>query len=260
MTEFYQPASGIVYTEENLRAQTGLSPTADPSTLAANGVYTIVDVPVPFDTELYNATLTYTIVGFYAEETWSSSPKPLPEAIANGSTELKVAANTELDTLLCDCGINNDVVTAAASQDVLARPARYQAVLDDMTAITDNLDSNLTAVESATTVDEINDIVNPPTGILFTGRGSGLGPEDLNVSYYTSYNSVSLPESDTELYVPSTATTIAYGSGGPNAFDSAGNCFNVGGPYVIQIRNSKTGFVIAEFEVPLNPTGEDVAF
>jgi hypothetical protein len=128
-----------------------------------------------------------------------------------------------------------------------------------MSAVSDNLDANLTDIDSATTVDEINDIVNPPTGIIFTGRGSGLGPEDLNVSYYTEFNSVSLPESDTELYVPGTATTISYGSGGAGKFDSAGNCFNPG-DYLIQIRNSKTGFVIAEFEVPLNPTGENVTF
>ena len=81
-----------------------------------------------------------------------------------------------------------------------------------------------------------------------------------NVSYYNAFNSVSMTEADTELYVPSTATVIPYGSGGPNAFDSMGNAFNLGGPYTMQIRETATSMVIAEFEVPLNPTGEDVAF
>jgi hypothetical protein len=128
-----------------------------------------------------------------------------------------------------------------------------------MTAITDQLDTNLTNIDAATSVAEINDIVNPPGGEIFTGRGSGLGPQDLNVSYYTVYNSVSLPESDTELYVPGTATVIPYGSGGAGKFDSMGNCFNPG-DYLIQIRNAATGFVIAQFEVPLSPSGQNVAF
>ena len=74
-----------------------------------------------------------------------------------------------------------------------------------------------------------------------------------------------MAESETELYVPSVDTVIAYGSGGalllyPNTFDSMGDVFNVGGPYDIQIRETATGRVIAEFEVPLNEDGESVNF
>jgi hypothetical protein len=81
----------------------------------------------------------------------------------------------------------------------------------------------------------------------------------LNVSYYTSFNSVSMTEAETELYIPGTATTIAYGSGGPGQFDSFGNCF-APGDYVMQIRETATSMVIAEFECPLAPAGTDVAF
>jgi hypothetical protein len=81
----------------------------------------------------------------------------------------------------------------------------------------------------------------------------------LNVSYYTSFNSVSMTEAETELYIPGTATTIAYGSGGAGKFDSFGNCFNPG-DYLMQIREAATSMVIAEFECPLAPAGEDVAF
>ena len=90
-------------------------------------------------------------------------------------------------------------------------------------------------------------------------EGGGLAPEDLNVSYYTAFNSVSLTESETEIFIPGTATVIPYGSGGPNAFDSMGNAFNPG-DYLMQIRETATGMVIASFECPLNPAGEDVAF
>jgi hypothetical protein len=128
-----------------------------------------------------------------------------------------------------------------------------------MAVVSDNLDANLTAIDAATTVDEINNIVNKPTGTLFTGRGGGLGPLDLNVSYYTAFNSVSMSESETELFVPGTSTVIPYGSGGPGQFDSMGNCFAVG-DYLLQIRESATGMVIAEFECPLAPAGVEVAF
>lgn len=96
-------------------------------------------------------------------------------------------------------------------------------------------------------------------GTIFTGRGSGLGPLDMNVSYYAEWNSTTILENDTELYVPGTDTVITYGSGGPNQFDSAGNCFTTG-DYQVQIRQVSTGFVLAEYECPLSPSGENVEF
>jgi hypothetical protein len=262
---YYSTSTGKTYSSYQMQALFGINvETSSIATVNRRGFYPVVATSPDFDTLLYNASSTWSIVpitgGQGAERVWTAVPKPLPEAIVNGSNELKQASNGELDLLLCDCGINNDVVTAVASQDALSRPARFQDVLDAMTAVTDSLDSNLTAVETATSVDEINNIVNKPTGVLFTGRGAGIGPEDLNVSYYTAFNSVSMTEADTELYVPSTATVIAYGSGGPGQFDSFGNAFNLGGPYTMQIRETATSMVIAEIVVPLNPAGEDVAF
>jgi hypothetical protein len=102
----------------------------------------------------------------------------------------------------------------------------------------------------------------PASGIIFTGRGAGIGPEDLNVSFYTEFNSVSIAEAETELYVPGTDTVIPYLidiETGNGYFDSLGNCFNPG-DYLIQLRQVSNGFVIAEFEVPLNLSGQNVAF
>jgi hypothetical protein len=89
------------------------------------------------------------------------------------------------------------------------------------------------------------------SGILSTGRGGdGDGPLDLNNSFYTEFNSVSMTEAETELYVPGTSTVITYGAVVPNGFTSNGDCFN-SGDYLIQIREVATGTVIAEFECPL---------
>ena len=260
MNLFFLPASGSVLREDQIQGNTGFSPLTDPGDLAANGSYTVNQTPDPYDPYLYDASPTYTVSGDYADQTWVATPLPLSYAKGTGSQEAKTTANNEESLIVGQSGLNTDLLTAVTGQATIDRPARYQAILTEMATVSDNLDSNLTAIDAATSVDEINNIVNHPTGLLFTGRGSGLGPEDLNVSYYTEFNSVSMTESDTELYVPSTTTVIPYGSGGAGKFDSMGNAFNLGGPYTIQIRETATSMVIAEFEVPLNPTGEDVAF
>jgi hypothetical protein len=156
-------------------------------------------------------------------------------------------------------GYSTNQLASQSSLAAIDRLPEIQAVLDAVNTLATELSANLAAIDSATTVEEVNNIVNPPTGILFTGRGAGIGPEDLNVSYYTEWNSASMPESDTELYVPGTDTVIAYDSGGPGQFDSFGDCFNPG-DYLMQIRETATSTVIAELEVPLNPAGENVSF
>jgi len=228
-------------------------------TVNLKGFYPVNETTPSFDNYLYTAAPVYTVSGDYANQTWVYTPRPLDQAKANGSWQAKQAANTAIDTTACGCGFTTDLLTAVASQDPLDRPARYQAELDEMTAISNQLDSDLTAIDNATSVDEINNIVNKPTGVLFTGRGGGLGPEDLNPSYYTEFNSVSMTKAETELFVPGTGTVIAYGSSEPDEFDSFGNCFNPG-DYRIQIRETATSMVIAEIVVPLNPEGENVAF
>jgi len=261
---YYYPPNGQTYSGYQLQALFGINvETTSLATINRRGFYPVQESSPDFDTQLYYASVTWALVpitgGQGAIRVYTAVPKPLPEAKANGSAEAKATANAELDRSVCGCGYSTDLLTAVSSQDPVDRPARFQAELDEMIAITNQLDADLIAIDAATTVDEINNIVNKPTGILFTGRGGGLGPEDLNVSYYTEFNSVSMTEAETELYVPGTGTVIAYGSGGPYAFDSFGNCFNPG-DYLMQIRETATSMVIAEFEVPLAPAGEDVAF
>lgn len=91
------------------------------------------------------------------------------------------------------------------------------------------------------------------TGVLNTGRGSGTGPNDLNPSWYLSFNCTdpSVTEADTYLYVPSTGVTMPFLPGQvPPGFDSVGNCFN-GTDYTIQIKIESR--VIATLTVPLGP-------
>ena len=227
-----------------------------PMVVPAGANYKVVEaLPASYDQKLY--TLNLTPEG--DPEPYTIDPLPLPDAKANCRSYEQEIAATETAQIATDSGFTGDVLTASASLPEVSRPVEIQAVFDSQSAVVTELMATLAAIDACTTVDELNNIVNPPTGILFTGRGGGLGPLDLNVSYYTEFNSSTMAESDTELYIPGTATVIAYGSGGPGQFDSAGNCF-APGDYLMQIREVATSRVIAEFEVPLNPAGENVTF
>ena len=148
-------------------------------------------------------------------------------------------------------GYSTEAVSGQAALAIGSRIPAIQAVIVAINALSDTLATNLAAIAAATTIDEVNNVVNPPTGILSTGRGGdGDGPLDLNNSFYTQFNSASMTEAETELYVPGTSTVITYGAVVPNGFTSNGNCFN-SGDYLIQIREVATSTVIAEFECPL---------
>jgi hypothetical protein len=156
-------------------------------------------------------------------------------------------------------GIDALTMSGQASLPVGSRSPLIQLSLDALNALAEEMGVTLTAIDSSTNITELNNIVNPPTGILSTGRGAAPeGDFDLNPSYYTEFNSASMTEAETELYVPGTSTVISYGSV-PGGFDSFGSCFNPG-DFLIQIRETATGNVIAEFEVPLAPANENIAF
>ena len=180
----------------------------------------------------------------------------LPAAKVTASTQAKSETSTQQQTVLA--GYTPEVLAAQATLPELSRTPEIQASIVAVNDLNTTLQANLTAIAAATTIDEVNNVVNPPTGIINIGRGAA-GPLDLNVSEYTEFNSVSMTEAETELYIPSTSTVINYGEFVPNKFDSAGNCFTLGN-YLVQIREVATSQVIAEFECPLAPANEDVAF
>lgn len=254
MNTFYILASGQVFLAPELQQNTGFSPDTDPGVLAANGIYTVIQTPCPFDLGLYIPTATYTVVGNYAEQGWVATPYPLPVAKDSGAYEAKTAANAAVDTAVCDCGFSVDLLTGVASQDPLDRAARYQEELDAIAAVATQLDGDLTAIDSATSVDEINAIVHKPYGVLNTGRGGPgqAGPLDLNLSYFAEINDLpGFTQADLELYVPGTDTTISYTDSLPEPFhfDSAGNCFNTN-DWRLVIRYAGGGAVISTITVP----------
>lgn len=237
--------------------------TTDITILNLLGYYPVVESSPSFDLNLYTTTSVWTLVpisgGEGATLVWTAVPKPLPVAKNNGRAEASQASDTSVSNVVISNYLTADVLSSVASQDLVDRPASLQVVLDETVVLTNALGVTLDAIAAATTVDQINNIVNPPTGILSTGRGAAPeGDFDLNPSFYTEFNSVSLTEAETELYVPGTSTVISYGSV-PGGFVSFGACFNPG-DFLIQIRETATSMVIAEFEVPFAPSNEDISF
>jgi hypothetical protein len=264
---YYNSTTGQVYTAAELIQDFGVDPETT-GILALNyyQIYPVQPSEPDFDTQLYTPSVSWSLVpilplGEGAVRVYTPVAKPLPEAKENATVEAKDASNAEAAALITASGVNVDIWTGAASQDPGDRPPLYNTLLGQMATIGDTLATTLTAIDTATSVDEINNIINKPTGVINTGRGNGLGPEDLNVSYYVSFNSVSLTPEQTELYVPGTATVISYDPflPPPYTFDSFGDCFNPG-DYTLQIREVATSKVIAEFECPLDPLGVDVPF
>jgi hypothetical protein len=226
--------------------------TTDITILNLNGFYPVQPSVPGFDLKLYNASSTWVLVpiapsGQGAQLDFTPVAKPLPEAKENGAIELKQQGDAATAQVLTLNYLTSDVVSAVASQDLIDRPAPLQVVLDEMVAVTDNLGANLVAVDSATSVDEIDSIVHRPTGIIVTGRG-GASPEDMQPSYFTDLTNLppGIGEPELEIYIPGTDTVIPYDTGlpAPFRFDSAGECYNVG-DYRTTIRVAATGQVLS---------------
>ena len=250
----------------------------------------VVDIPAGNTAERLAASYGITNANLYeevADNAFTEEEFSFRDAfdVSNGVATFSLADAKSMATLLATTAysISIDSVSGSFSTATLlsqhtlpvsARDLDVQTIFDNINAEVTALTAaqqNITAAADITALKVITDSLPNTTvntfptnylasGVLFTGRGSGLGPEDLNVSYYTEFFSPTFDETDTELYVPSVNTVIAYGSGGAGQFDSMGDVFNVGGPFVIQIRQTSTSAVIAQFEVPLNAAGEDVAF
>jgi hypothetical protein len=160
-------------------------------------------------------------------------------------------------------GYTSQSIAAQSALPEIDRIPAIQSAIEQINVLSEGLQTSLAAIAAATNATEVSEVAFPPTGTIFTGRGAGNGPLDLNISEYTVFNSATLTEADTELYIPGTNTVIPYGNPVPGKFDSLGNCFAVG-DYVVQIRVATTegppGRVLAAFECPLNPAGENVQF
>ena len=256
---YYWPTSGQIYSATQMQDLFSIPVTSySLETVNDLGFYPVQDTSPNFDTQLYTPTFVWTIVpiagGQGAERTYTANAKPLPEAKANATAEVKTQSNAAATALIEASGVSVDIWTGAASQDPLDRPPVYNTLLGEMATIGDTLATNLAAIDTATSVDELNAIVHQPSGLLDTGRGGTgqAGPLDLNLSYFSEiYDLPGVTQADLELYVPGTDTVIPYDEflPDPYRFDSVGDCF-ITGDYRLVIRYAGGGAVISTIIVP----------
>jgi hypothetical protein len=258
---YYSTSTGKTYSSAQMLGLFGINvETMDVEVLNGRGFYPVQPSAPNFDTLLYNTSSTWELVpltpsGEGAQLSYTAVAKPLPEAKENASIEVKAQSNAAAESLITSSGVNVDIWTGAASQSVADRPPVYTTLLNEMTTIGDTLASNLAAIDSATTVDEINCIVEGASGIINTSRG-GAGNEDLSPSYFTNLQGLppGVGEPELEIYIPGTDTVISYDPflPEPYKFDSFGNCYNVG-DYRTVIRIASTGQVLSTVTPDLEP-------
>jgi len=120
----------------------------------------------------------------------------------------------------------------------------YQTYVDAISA------AEIATINSATGISELYSV--NPSALPFTPTASGtiLGcrtDNDFNDSSYVTFVSDTLTEADTELFIPATSTVIPYIL--PNQFNGTSEAFTLGN-YTVQIRQSSTGFILAEYICP----------
>lgn len=211
---YYSSTTGQTYSGYQLLALFGLNvDTADLSVINSRALFPVEDTSPDFDTSLYDALHTWSIVavsgGFAAERVWTAVPKSLLEAKDNGTVKAKLHADETIFRWSTTSGYTTGMLTAVAAQPEIARAPRYSTELSTLLTYTTVLNGQLDYIDAATTVDEIDAVVNPPdiTGSV-TVNATG---NDLDESFVTSISGVSAD--DLSLYFPSTDTTVAYNSG-----------------------------------------------
>ena len=253
-TLFYSNATLQTYTSDQLLALFGINiQTISIEVLNYQSFYPVVETTPTADTGLYIFTPVYTINGDIADQTWTYTPRLLPTAQNYATSEVKATANQEISDIVAISGYSAETLAAAGAALEVDRPAVYQTVIAAEQVVSDNLAVQVEAIAAATTVDEINNIVNPPYGVISTSRTGN----DFNDSYYITFYSTSLINDDTELFIPGTSTVIPYIL--PTQFNGTSEAFNTG-DYLVQIREASTGLVLADFICPDSPTSVDVPF
>ena len=200
------------------------------------GVYPVTEVTQPYNTDLYSVALTYTINGSYADQTWTPTAKTLADVIeAAQGTRLRAAAGVMRKRRISTA--HNDMSVLVSGTDA----ANYTYWTGRASTAALALDSELDSIESAATVDDINNIVSAAWGTIAL-RLDEANPLNLLAGDFDEFYSKNYSEASLELYFPGTATTVAYSSG----FAATASAVSADDP-TVQLRVTATGVVVDEF-------------
>lgn len=245
-TLYYCLASQKVYTASQARWAVGIDPsTFDATTLPTYGLYTVIPTVDYFNKSLYTTAATYTISGDNAVQAWVPTAITLADAKTAGSGQLVHTVTGRIINLINASGFTLRIFVTVAAQLIGDRPARFASWVTRRTDATNQLNTYMTNVGSAASVDAVNAIVSPAWGYIDIARDPA-NPNNLLASDFTTgkFYAKSLAKSAFELYFPQTTTTVAYSSG----FAATAAAFTADDT-TVQIRRTSNSLVVDEFVV-----------
>ncbi len=161
-TQYYLQSATAALSASLIESRTGIDPiTYGETGLTEHGIYRVVAVANPYDSGLYTTVLSYTINGDNADETWTPTPLALDTAKTNGTQQVIKAADAYFAAYQTNSDTSSAVLFSIAPQLDTDR-------LAVLTAKGNILRDQIAAIDAATTVDEINAIVNPPLALTAT--------------------------------------------------------------------------------------------
>ena len=229
-----------------VRRSTGLDPeTVGPVALSNAGIFPIRPANQPFNTFLYSVVVSWDTSTGEAVKSWTPTAKPLADIKVDAKRIRRNSITGRILQLRKFSDYGTTILRSADGIDDSVRPTRFDKFVDRISAAVVELDTHLTTIDSATTVDQINDLISPAHGVIKIGLDP-LNPLNLVASDFELFYSKNYSESDMELYFPSTNTTVAYSSG----FAATASVVTEDDP-TVQIRVASTGVVVDEIALDL---------
>jgi len=157
---YYIQSQDAIFNDYGVKQKTGIDVNTTGIVGLNNfGIYPITEVANPYDARLYDVTLSYTINGTNADETWTKTDKDLAVAKEAGKDAQKEKYEAEAQAIQDDYGML--ILVAIAAKTSAQRSANETAIIDSLKTIATNLSDDIIAIDAAADVDAIDAIVNP---------------------------------------------------------------------------------------------------
>lgn len=265
--------TGIPIDTDPLEDPAQYNPTEHIAALNRAQIYPLTKTADPYNPSFYTTVVSYAVStypdgatmcngemglpGDYATHFYTPTERPLATAKSNGKQDVRIKASLNSGSINENSGYSVDALNAAAAQLEANRGADIQATISLTGSIMAQADIDIQAVEAATSVSDIADIVEAPDLVINTGRGLA-SDDDMNPTYFPTINLGGVVESDLEIYIPNTDTILPYRTNIPSPyhFDMGSALF--GSDYITEVRISASGVVVGRFECPDTGSGANV--
>ena len=242
--QFYNKYTERLESARGVRKSTGVDPqTSGSLALETLGIFPVSEVDQPFNASLYDFSVSWDTSTGYALKNWTPTAKTLADVIESAKRQRTKTNSARIRLIRSVSKLGSRVIEASDGIDDTVRPARFDKWVDRISSTLTELDSDLTAIEGAATVEAINNIVSAAHGTVTLALDSA-NPLNLLAGDFDKFYSKNYAKTDLELFFPSTSTTLAYSSG----FAATASVVTADDP-IVQIRVASTGVVVDEIEL-----------